>query len=99
MAALESSFEFRYYTEIDIDPVPTLRVIEITEFTETQISFQLEFNHVNGVSADSLEPDRLTCKVDPYVFRDAFTGEPVGASGQLEINLPRLMDKDFARKL
>ena len=33
------------------------------------------------------------------MFRDAFTGKPVGSALPLEIDLPRMMDKDFARQL
>ena len=33
------------------------------------------------------------------MFRDAFTGNPVGSALPLEIDLPRMMDKDFARQL
>ena len=54
---------------------------------------------MKSISPDLLEPDRLTCLIDPNVYIDANTRERVAQRRPLEINLPRMMDKDEARRL
>ena len=67
--------------------------------TDTAITFQLSFDHVKSITSDNLQPDRLTCKMNPHMFKDPFTGDTVDTTSLLEIELPKMMDKDYAEEL